>query len=125
MMMRSDSTITSPRSRSTCMGANRSPRPERPTRLRVLGAPRRQDTSRTSMSSRLRNLETRLGNLGDRGPLGMVIRGFGNLGAAMLEPLSLGSQLGENFGRFGIITQGLVTTVATFALGLGGLAVAF
>lgn len=83
------------------------------------------DTDRNSFSSRLGNLRRALGNMGDRGPLGMVIRGFGNLAAAMLSPIQMGADFAKNFEQIGTVSQVLVGGLASLTIGVTGLAAAF
>ena len=82
------------------------------------------DTDRRSLSSRLSRLRYTLGNLGDRGPLGMVIRGFGNLASAMLAPLDLGVKFASQFEQIGSIGQALIGIISTVTIGWFGFAAA-
>lgn len=80
------------------------------------------DTDRNSFSSRIGNLRNALSNMGDRGPLGMVIRGFGNLASAMLGPIDLGFKFAQNFQQMGTVAQGLIGVVASLGIGFVGFA---
>ena len=82
------------------------------------------DTNTNSFSRRILNLQQRLGNLGDRGPLGKIVRAFGNLGAAMLEPIQLGADFAQNFERMGTVAQVAVAAFSSLAIGIVGLSAA-
>jgi hypothetical protein len=82
------------------------------------------DSNRNSFSSRLRNLRNELGNMGDRGPLGSIIRGFGNLGSSMLAPLQIASDLTSNMGKVGQSAGALVGIFASLGTTLAALAAA-
>jgi hypothetical protein len=62
----------------------------------ALGFPSATTRTATVLQSP-RNLRNELGNMGDRGPLGSIIRGFGNLAGAMLAPIQLGADMANNF----------------------------
>lgn len=81
-------------------------------------------TDRRSLSGRLSGLRATLSNMGDRGPLGMVVRGFGNLASAMLGPLDLGTKIAGNFSQLGTVGQSLIGVVATLTIGWVGFAAA-
>ncbi len=80
------------------------------------------DTDRNSFSSRIGNLQRKLSNIGDRGPLGKIVRAFGNLGAAMLEPIQLGADFAKNFEQMGSVAEGFIGIVASLGIGLATLA---
>lgn len=75
-----------------------------------------------TLSGRLGGLRRTLSNMGDRGPLGMVVRGFGNLASAMLAPIDLGFKFAQNFEQMGTVAQGFIGVVASLGIGLVGLA---
>jgi hypothetical protein len=77
-----------------------------------------------TLSGRLSRLQGTLSNIGDRGPLGKVIRGFGNLASAMLEPLDLGLKFAENFERIGTVGQSLLAVLVSLPVAFVGLAAA-
>jgi hypothetical protein len=82
------------------------------------------DSNRNSFSSRLRNLRNELGNMGDRGPLGSVIRAFGNLGAAMLAPIQFGADMSKTFSGLGSVAAPLIGVVSSVGAALVLLAAA-
>lgn len=90
----------------------------------VVGRDLGDESNRNSFASRMGNLERRLSNLGDRGPLGMIVRAFGNLGAAMVAPVKLGAEFAENFERAGSVAQVAIGSVAALGIGIAGLSAA-
>lgn len=82
------------------------------------------ETDNRTLSGRLTGLRRTLGNMGDRGPLGMVVRGFGNLAAAMLAPIDLGLKFAQNFEQLGSVAQAFIGIGASLSIGLVGLAAA-
>lgn len=77
-----------------------------------------------TLSGRLSGLRRSLSNIGDRGPLGTVVRGFGNLASAMLAPLDIGFKFAQNFEQLGTVSQVLIGSFASLGVGLAGLAAA-
>jgi hypothetical protein len=80
------------------------------------------DTDHRSLSSRLGLLRNRLSNIGDRGPLGTVVRGFGNLASAMLAPIDEGFKFAQNFERMGTVAQSFVGVGSSLVIGLAAIA---
>lgn len=77
-----------------------------------------------SLSGRLSGLRRTLSNMGDRGPLGMIVRGFGNLASAMLAPIDLGLKFAQNFERIGSVGQALLGVLVALPTAFIGLAAA-
>ncbi len=77
-----------------------------------------------TLSGRLSGLRNVLSNMGDRGPLGMVIRGFGNLASAMLGPLDMGMKFAENFQQIGTTGQALLGVLVSLPIAFVGVAAA-
>jgi len=82
------------------------------------------ETNHNSFAYRLGRLRYALGNIGDRGPIGSIVRGFGNLASAMLAPIQAGADFAKNFEQAGTVGQALIATISSLGIGLVALAAA-